>query len=354
MKRIWCILLALLMLTGCMQTASPALERGVPEPLETTPPTTEPTEPAPTEPPDAGISSVVIDAPETLTVTPEQPDGPLVVSFSNVDPQGAPEGGRLCTLTLARNGEPIYKTFDLALQDGASVSLRLPYVFSRYMAETEDVLELILQYGEECVRKEIPVVLENWPDEVYAELSGDAKPYSIDVLRNQNVVIVYGKDDAGEYTQVVHVFLCSTGGATPYGYYSLGWKVPWRALFGNVYGQYAIRLVDNILFHSVPYRQMSKDTLKAEEFNKLGTKASLGCIRMAVADVKWLYDYCPTGTSVHIYDVETLPVERPEQILIDPDDPRAGWDPTDPDEENPWLLGVGDGQEEQEQINEQP
>ena len=26
------------------------------------------------------------------------------------------------------------------------------------------------------------------------------------------------------------------------------------------------------------------------------------------------------------------------QIVIDPEDPRAGWDPTDPDPENPWLA----------------
>ncbi len=68
---------------------------------------------------------------------------------------------------------------------------------------------------------------------------------------------------------------------------------------------------------------------------KLGTAASLGCVRLPVRDAKWIFDYCPVGTPVHIYDLDELPVERPTSIHLDPTDPRSGWDPTDPDENNP-------------------
>ena len=81
---------------------------------------------------------------------------------------------------------------------------------------------------------------------------------------------------------------------------------------------------------------MEKDSLEAEEYNKLGSSASMGCIRLAAGDVKWIYDNCPMGTPVHIFDADTLPVERPEFIPLDLNDPRSGWDPTDPDPENPW------------------
>jgi lipoprotein-anchoring transpeptidase ErfK/SrfK len=177
-------------------------------------------------------------------------------------------------------------------------------------------------------------------------MSGDDRPYQVDVLRDQNLVIVYGRDQEGAYTIPVKVWLCSTGGATPTGKYFMGYKREWGKLFGNVWGQYPIGITGDILFHSVPYEYMEKDSLETEEFNKLGTKASMGCIRLAVADVKWLYDNCPTGSPIHIYDAGALPegVERPEPLLLDPEDPRSCWDPTDPDPENPWHVGTEDQQ----------
>ena len=71
---------------------------------------------------------------------------------------------------------------------------------------------------------------------------------------------------------------------------------------GPSYGQYATRIYDSYLFHSVPYYSQHKDDVEYDEFNLLGTRASLGCIRLAVVDVKWIYDNCPLGTPVIIYN----------------------------------------------------
>ena len=172
---------------------------------------------------------------------------------------------------------------------------------------------------------------------LYAALTGDKLPYSIDVIRNQNTVIVYGKDESGAYTMPVKVFVCSNGNWTPTGRYTIGSKQEWCALFGGVWGQYAQVITGNILFHSVPYTRRDKGSLESWEYNKLGTTASMGCVRLAVADVKWIYDFCPRGTPVHIFDADETPLPRPEPMYLDPDDPRSGWDPTDPDEDNPWL-----------------
>ena len=62
------------------------------------------------------------------------------------------------------------------------------------------------------------------------------------------------------------------------------------------------RIVGNILFHSVPYTQTSKDALEFEEYNKLGTAASMGCIRLSVEDAKWIYDHVKEGMQVWIHD----------------------------------------------------
>ena len=165
------------------------------------------------------------------------------------------------------------------------------------------------------------------------------KPYAIDVIRNQNVVVVYGQDDSGEYTKIVQVFTCSTGrdNATPTGtFYTTKGNV-WGSLYGGVWGQYTTRITGDILFHSVPYYSQYKGDLEWEEYNKLGTQASLGCVRLAVRDVKWIFDNCPVGTRVHIFD-GNIPsgVWKPSTIQIDGNHPNRGWDPTDTDSSNPW------------------
>ena len=165
------------------------------------------------------------------------------------------------------------------------------------------------------------------------------KPYYIEVIRNQNVVIVYGLDSNNQYTKVVKVFICSVGinNKTPTGTYKTQDKASWGRLVGNLYGQYYTRVVGDILFHSVPYTKKTKDSLEWDEYNKLGTPASKGCVRMTVRDVKWIYNNCPRGTTVKIYD-GNLPseVSKPSAPKISSDSPNKGWDPTDPDSNNPW------------------
>lgn len=164
-------------------------------------------------------------------------------------------------------------------------------------------------------------------------------PYLLKVNRKQNIVIAYAKDDNGDYTKPYKAMVCSVGldGATPTGTYTTSDKYTWRLLSGNVYGQYATRITGHILFHSVPYFTRSKSDLEYDEYNKLGQPASLGCIRLSVADAKWIYDNCPKGTTVTIYDSDQKePLAKPTPIHIDTNDSRRVWDPTDPDSNNPW------------------
>ena len=123
-----------------------------------------------------------------------------------------------------------------------------------------------------------------------------------------------------------------------------GIRYKWRKLFGNgvdVYGYYTTRIIGHILFHSVPYTATSNDVLWENQYNMLGSPASKGCIRLAVKDAKWIYDNCGAGTVVEIYDDASNPgpLGRPEAIKITEGSPYAGWDPTDPDLDNPWNKG---------------
>ena len=161
-------------------------------------------------------------------------------------------------------------------------------------------------------------------------------PYYIKVNRKMNVVYVY-ENVGGQYSKLIKVFTCSTGRDTPLGVYGTQNKYTWKTLIGPCYGQYSTRITGPILFHSVPYKYQRKDSLEWWLYNRLGNKDSLGCIRLTVADAKWIYDNCPLGTYVEIFDSDNLGgVEKPTTIKISDDDPRRGWDPTDPDPANPW------------------
>ncbi len=169
----------------------------------------------------------------------------------------------------------------------------------------------------------------------------NSKPYLIRVNRLMNTVTVYAQDADGNYTVPVKAMVCSCGlnDGTPVGTFKTSTKYEWRALYGNVYGQYAYRIHGAIMFHSVPYHTTNKGDLESEEYNKLGDFASLGCVRLAVRDAKWLVDNCPSGTTVEIYDSpDPGPLGKPSAVRIDLNSPCKGWDPTDPDAANPWRT----------------
>ena len=164
-------------------------------------------------------------------------------------------------------------------------------------------------------------------------------PYLLAVNRAASTVTVYAANEAGQYVVPYMAMVCSGGTDTPLGYFSTPVNYHWRLLSGPCYGQYATRIWSSYLFHSVPYYTQHKDDLEYDEYNKLGSLASLGCIRLEVVDVKWIYDNCPIGTPVVIYDdaADPGPMGKPGTIYIDPEDETLrGWDPTDPDPLNPW------------------
>lgn len=177
--------------------------------------------------------------------------------------------------------------------------------------------------------------------DIEGEVADEDAAYFIRVNRSANCVTVYSKDENGEYTVPVKAMVCSVGlnNTTPLGEGVISDKYEWRLLFGDVYGQYAVRFDGHIMFHSVPYTTTSKDALKDGEYNLLGQPASKGCIRLAVIDAKWIYDNCKAGTKVEVYDsTDPGPLGKPEAITIDPYNFFKGWDPTDPDPSNPWKI----------------
>lgn len=99
--------------------------------------------------------------------------------------------------------------------------------------------------------------------------------------------------------------LASTGTKdqpTPLGQFKIQNRGPW--FFSKKYqqgGKYWVSFKNwgQYLFHSIP---MDEDqNVLPEEASKLGQPASHGCIRLAIADAKWIYDHIPQGTPVNIH-----------------------------------------------------
>ena len=173
--------------------------------------------------------------------------------------------------------------------------------------------------------------------------TSNGKPYYIKVNYSANVVTVYSLDSNNNYTVPVKTMVCSTGRATPHsGKYKTSGRWRWIALFGGVYGQYSTRIVGNILFHSVPYlRNYDPASLEYWEYDKLGTSASAGCVRLSVIDAKWVYENIASGTIVEFYSSSNPgPLGKPSAKKISSNTECRNWDPTDPDSKNPWKNVV--------------
>ena len=141
-------------------------------------------------------------------------------------------------------------------------------------------------------------------------------PFAITVdVRNQ-VTIVYGRDENGEYNVVVREMLCSTGKvktpSDPGDWVLNGRHARWCYFpkWGG-HAQYWTRINKNIAFHSVIYNTVNSMDLSVKSYKILGHRASHGCIRLTVADAKWIYDNIGEGTVVSIR--EDLP-DNPELV----------------------------------------
>ena len=253
----------------------------------------------------------------------------------------------LLTLKLERNvaetTEKPIEIGDVTLSGGnrselEGAGIKKEQQISTELLATEDI------ETEECTEI-IETVESTESTQEETEVVEDPFPYYLKINRQQNVVTVYEKDESGEYTVPVKAILCSTGlhNATPKGTFKLSSKYIWRELNGGVYGQYASRITGGVLFHSVPYARKNKATLSVSKYNKLGQQASMGCVRLTVEDAKWIYDNCPSGTYVEVYDSDDPgPLGKPKALKLDADSPNKGWDPTDPDERNPWHAWSDD------------
>jgi len=165
-------------------------------------------------------------------------------------------------------------------------------------------------------------------------LIGRQSSYQIKVNRQMNCITVYTQDTNGSYIIPVVSFVASTGAnnKTPLGTFKSNRLGTWWTLLGPSYGQYVTQISGNYLFHSVPYyTRGNKYSLKDHLYRRLGSNDSAGCVRLTVADAKWIYENIPNKTTIIIYDSSNPgPFDKPTASLPAYRNGYGWYDPTDP------------------------
>jgi len=154
-------------------------------------------------------------------------------------------------------------------------------------------------------------------DETVVTVNGDPKPtpepvpvpYLIEVDVNNQITKIWQYDrETRDYTIHLKSFLCSTGtksNPSGVGTYVLSGRTARWCFFskwGGSKAQYWTKIDEEIAFHSLIYADYDEMTLKTSSYDALGSRASHGCIRLTVADAKWIYDNCGKGTMVIIHE----------------------------------------------------
>ena len=289
---------------------------------------------------DASIYGVQIYSNDAVPLTPERRSVTFTVTFdgSKCDYSTKPQG-RWVTLMWTRNGvmagnEQIWLGYTpTTKQFTVSEPLWTPTLAGGYN------YHFMLFYGTDMYCADISIPIRNYTAAEYQQLQSRSYPYRIEVVRNWCTVLIWGQDKAGNYNILYRVAVCSPGAAgtpTPTGTFRTPNKMRWQTLMGGVWGQYCTQIYQGILFHSVYYHTSDPSTLYASAYNQLGKACSHGCVRLTVADAKWIYDNCRLGTEVYVHDSSTLPVPKPTAQKIPTSGVYSGWDPTDPDPRNPW------------------
>lgn len=160
---------------------------------------------------------------------------------------------------------------------------------------------------------------------------GAQGPFLLRINKEMNTTTVFVKDGDNGFIIPLKSFLCSCGDDTPIGTFKTPEKYRWRLMNSGVSCQYATRLGSGLSFllHSIIYDRADVNTMWPDTYNYLGVARSAGCIRFTSGDAKWIYDHCPIGTTIEVYNSAVPgPYERPAIESVIPSDQH--WDPTDP------------------------
>ena len=169
----------------------------------------------------------------------------------------------------------------------------------------------------------------------------NATGYLIQVNKKKNAVIIYQKNEDGS-KDAVKVMRCTIGKDTPTGTFEIMESYTWSTADSVYWNKYSCRYSETFWFQSANYFAPYNSYISVDSYNAIGSEGDYdkeegGCIKLTVADAKWIYDNCTEGTEVKI-----VKGKKSDELPLEFDDftelpSYGGWDPTDPDNDNPWV-----------------
>lgn len=162
------------------------------------------------------------------------------------------------------------------------------------------------------------------------------KSYRIEVDLTNQICTVYGIYSDGSKKGIMSEWVSTArkGKVTPTGNFKIqgasgGRKAKYRTAkmaSGKSYAEYLCRFHGGKCMHTVPYsKRQTKGMVNKTEFNKLGTPASAGCVRMPYKMAKYIYNNCPIGTPVIVFKGKAgnYPMGKPKKYTA-----TSNYDPT--------------------------
>lgn len=150
------------------------------------------------------------------------------------------------------------------------------------------------------------------PTPTTSKLKATLKSYRIDIDLTNQIATVYGiySDKSAKVLMSEFVSTARKGCTTPVGNFKIqgasgGRKAKYRTCKlsgGKTYAEYACRFTGAKMMHGVPWKtRNTKGYVYKGEFNKLGSVASAGCVRMPIKLARYIYNNCPVGTPVKVF-----------------------------------------------------
>lgn len=138
------------------------------------------------------------------------------------------------------------------------------------------------------------------------------KSYKIEIDLTNQICTVYGVYSDKSVKGLMSEFISSArkGKTTPTGNFKIqgasgGRKAKYRTCKlsgGKTYAEFACRFTGAKMMHGVPWKaRNTKGYVYKNEFNKLGSVASAGCVRMPIKLARYIYNNCPVGTPVIVF-----------------------------------------------------
>lgn len=142
--------------------------------------------------------------------------------------------------------------------------------------------------------------------------SAKIKSYRIDVDLTNQITTIYGIYTDGSTKPIMSEWVSTArkGHTTPTGNFKIsgasgGRKAKYRTCLmasKKSYAEFACRFHGAKMMHTVPYKKrQTSGHVNKDNFNKLGTPASSGCVRMPWKMAHFIYTNCPVGTPVHVF-----------------------------------------------------